>query len=253
VNDYLSSMLARQPGALKVAPNVTIYVNTHPEKLEENPLLRAKEIKSKQIFADATTGNVVARTGLQMEDGKITYASTRLKLVEGRISEVEMTFDDSPRVVASYVTSLDPIFTTIVPPEERMSGEQLKAVVERYFQGLTDHQPVAADYDERCDRYHSGQRVTNNARNSVEAGGPKNCFDANNGPRPWGPATNISVPLVDPVHGIVLGYTLLLYKNDNAPMYVCEIFKILNGKVRMIDNIAIKSPEMQAVRFPGLN
>ena len=249
MHEYLSKVLANQAKAVKVASNATIYVNTHSSKLEDNPLLRAKHIKSKQVFADPVTGNVVARTGLEMNDGKVAYASTRLKVVHGGITELEMTFDDSPRVVASYVTFLDPIFTTIVPPDERMSREQLKAVVERYFQGLTDHQPIAADYDERCDRYHSGQRVTNNARNTVEGGGPKNCFDANNGPRPWGPATNISVPLVDPEHGIVLGYTLLLYKDDNASMYVCEVFKILDGKVRMIDNIAIKSPEMQAVSF----
>src|SRR3974390_3078088 len=157
MHEYLSKMLANQANAVKVASNATIYVNTHSSKLEDNPLLRAKHIKSRQVFADPVTGNVVARTGLDMNDGKVAYASTRLKVVHGGITELEMTFDDSPRVVASYVTFLDPIFTTIVPPDERMSREQLKAVVERYFQGLTDHQPIAADYDERCDRYHSGQ------------------------------------------------------------------------------------------------
>jgi hypothetical protein len=181
MNDYLSKMLAHQTGAIRLAPNAMVYVNSHPIGLNEVPMGRAKEIKSKQIFSDPVSGNVVARTGLEMDDGKIAYASTRLKIIGGTITQIEMSFDDSQRVVPSYVTFLDPVMTTVVPPEKRMSRDELKAIIERYFQGLTDHQPVAADYDDRCDRYHSGQRVTNNQRNSVEGPGPKNCFEANNG------------------------------------------------------------------------
>lgn len=47
----------------------------------------------------------------------------------------------------------------------------------------------------------------------------------------------------------MIGYTLLLYKSDNAPMYVAEVFKILDGKIRMVDNIGLKAEEMQAVPF----
>ena len=270
MNDYLSKMLARDSSAIKIRPNATIYVNTHLSKLEENPLLHAKQIKSKQIFTDPITSNVVARTGLEMDDGKIAYASTRLKIVDGAITQVEVSFDSSNRVVASYVTFLDPLMTTIVPPEERQSRAELEAIIERYFQSLTDHIGVPGDYDDRCDRYHSGQRVTNNSRNTVEGAPPMpstgspptdgptspkgpmpamTCFTSINGPRPWGPATNIRIPVVDPEHGIVIGYTLLLYKGDSAPMYVSEVFKILDGKIRMIDNMGLKAEGMQEVHF----
>ncbi len=77
----------------------------------------------------------------------------------GTITHVETSFDDSPNVVPSYVTFLDPLMTTIVPANERMSRAELKVVVERYFQALTDHKPLASDFDDRCDRYHSGQRA----------------------------------------------------------------------------------------------
>ena len=288
MEDFLAKTTAHQTGSIKVAPDAMIYVNTHPVRLDEIPLTRVKEIKSKQIFADAVTGNVLAHTGLEMEDGRITYAGTRLKIVGQTITQVEVSFDDSKRVVASYVTFLDPLMTTIVPPDQRQSRAELKAIIERYFQSLTDHVGIPADYDDRCDRYHSGQRVTNNPRNSVEGppmpppgsgpapgsvpqgGGtpssgsapppgavpprgpmpPMTCFTSINGPRPWGPATDIRIPIVDPEHGIVLGYTLLLYKNDNAPMYVSEVFKILDGKIRMIDNIGLKAEGMQDVHFP---
>lgn len=250
MEDFLAKTVGHRASEIKIAPDALIYFNTTPGKLEDNPLARAKAIRSKQIFADGESANVVARTGVEMEDGKIAYASTRLKIAGGTITQVETSFDGSQRVVASYVTFLDPVMTTIVPEKERMSRAELKALIERYFQGLSDHQPVAADYDDRCDRYHSGQRITNNARNTVEASAGGSCYQSNVGNKPWGPATDIHIPLIDPEHGIVVGYTLLLYQNNSAPMYVSEMFKVLNGKVRQIDNIGLKAEGLKPVKFP---
>ena len=250
MNDYLEKVISHRTTEIKIAPDALVFFNTHAGTLDQNPLLRVKEVKSRQVFCDPETGNVVARTGVEMEDGKIAYASSRLKIVRGTITQVETSFDNSPRVVPSYVTFLDPLMTTVVPANERMSRAELKAIVERYFQALTDHKPVAADYDDRCDRFHSGQRVTNNARNTVEGGGPATCYTSILGDRPWGPATDIRIPLVDTEHGIVVGYTLLLYKNDNKPMYVSEVFKILQGKIRNIDNIGLKSEDNKPMNIP---
>lgn len=249
MDNVLAKFLAHRTNEIRVSRKVQIYVNTHASTLEDVPLIRVKDIESKQIFADSTTGNVVARTGVKLSDDKIAYASTRLKVDGGLITEMEVSFDDSDRVVQSYVTFLDPLMTTIVPPEKRNSREELKAIIERYFQSLTDHSALASDFDERCDRYHSGQRITNNPSITVESNRTMTCYTAVEGPRPWGPATNIHMPLVDTEHGIVVGYTLLLYKNDNAPMYVSEVFKILGGKIRMIDNIGLKAEGMQPVPF----
>jgi hypothetical protein len=249
MDDVLEKFLTHRTNEIKVAPNVQIYVNTHASRLEDVPLLRVKEIKSKQVFSDSVTGNALARTGVEMSDGAIAYASTRLEIAGGEITQIEISFDDSSHVVPSYVTFLDPLMTTIVPPEKRSSREELKATIERYFQSLTDHTALAADFDERCDRYHSGQRITNNPSITIESNHPMTCYTAVVGPRPWGPATNIHIPLVDAQHGIVAGYTLLLYRNDNAPMYVSEVFKILDGKIRMIDNIGLKAAGMQPVPF----
>lgn len=85
-----------------------------------------------------------------------------------------------------------------------MSRPELMAIIVRYFQVWTDKKPPASDYDGRCDRYHSGQRITNHARNTVEQTGAMTCYKASLGNRPWGPATDIHIPLVDPEQGIVM-------------------------------------------------
>lgn len=250
MDEYLAKVVGRRFGGTRLSADALIFVNTRPAALDENPLGRAKAIRSKQIFCDPESGNVVARMGVELEDGKIAYASTRLKIAGGTITQVETSFDDGPRVVASYVTDLDPLMTSVVPASERMPRAELKAIVARYFQALTDHKPEPADFDDGCERYHSGQRITNNAGNTVEEGRAVTCYSSLGGNPPWGPATDIHIPLVDPEHGIVVGYTVLLYQNNTPPMYVSEVFKILGGKIRFIDNIGLKQEGIEAMNFP---
>jgi hypothetical protein len=203
------------------------------------------------MFADPVTGNVVARAGVELNNGRAAYLSTRLRVLpSGTITDVELSADTTSRVVAAYVFALDPRYSEVLPPEQRMSRDSLEALARRYFIGLTDHRPVAEDYDDRCDRFHSGQRVTNTTTNTVEGGPPRTCFGSNNGDRPWGPAIEQRFPIVDPERGIVLGLTLLLYpKSPNQQrMYVSELFKVVNRKVVQIDNIGLM---MQGVPTTG--
>jgi hypothetical protein len=169
------------------------------------------------------------------------YIGTRLKVANGKITEVEINFDDGPRVNIKNLVPYDPIFNTIVPPEERSTREQLERIITSYFKGLTDHQPIQADYDPRCDRYHSGNRVTHNPRNGVEdsSGGDIGCYESNLGPKPWGPATEVRIGLIDPERGIVIGYAILYYGDSPRRMQINEVFKILDGRLRMVDNIGM--------------
>ena len=138
---------------------------------------------------------------------------------------------------AAISTRGEPTF--IVPPEARATRGQLERIITDYFQGLTDHKPAEADYDPRCDRYHSGNRVTYNARNGVEESGDVGCYESNLGPKPWGPATEVRIGLIDPERGIVIGYAILYYGDSPRRMQINEIFKILDGRIRMVDNIGL--------------
>jgi hypothetical protein len=56
---------------------------------------------------------------------------------------------------------------------------------------------------------------------------------------------------VDSEHGIVIGFTILLYSDNTPPIYVSEVFKILQGKIRQIDNIGLKKEGVKAMNFPN--
>jgi hypothetical protein len=54
-----------------------------------------------------------------------------------------------------------------------------------------------------------------------------------------GPATEVRIGLIDPERGIVIGYAVLYYSDSPRRMQINEIFKILDGRIRMVDNIGL--------------
>jgi hypothetical protein len=236
---FNADILAHTTGNIALAPNVQIRENTKAITLADSKWLGVKKILSAGVYADAVKGNVIEHVTAEASARRAVYIGTRLKLADGKITEIEINFDDRPDVNVKNLVPYDPIFNTIVPPEERATREQLERIITSYFQGLTDHTPIEAEYDPRCDRYHSGNRVTHNARNGVENSGDVGCYESNLGPKPWGPATEVRIGLVDPERGIVIGYAILYYGDNPRRMQINEIFKILNGRIRMVDNIGL--------------
>jgi|SRR5580704_9646817 hypothetical protein len=179
------NMLAHTISKIPLAPAAEIRENTKAISLDASKWSTIKQIHSEGVFADPVLGNVIEHVAAETDTEKIVYIGTRLKVVDGKITEVEINFDDGPQVNAKNLIPYDPMFNTIVPEGERSTREQLERIINSYFQGLTDHKPIQADYDPRCDRYHSGNRVTHNARNGVENSGEVGCYESNLGPKPW--------------------------------------------------------------------
>ena len=253
MSDFLAAMAGKQRRAIPLAEDAEIRENTKLVKLDGTAWTLVKAIRSVMTFADPVTGNVVSRAGVELGEGKAGYISTRLKVAaSGRVTDVELSSDVSPRVVAAYVWNLDPQFTAVLPPERRMTRIALEALGRRYFQALSSHQPAAADFDDsRCNRFHSGQQITNAGTNTVEGGPPRTCVTSMEGNRPWGPATEQRLPVVDAERGIVFGVTLLHYPKspDQSVMYVSEVFKVVAGKIVKIDNIGLMMRGIETIGF----
>jgi hypothetical protein len=235
---FNGNMLARTPNKVPLASTAHIRENTKAITLAESRWSAVMKIRAEGVYADAVTGNVIEHVAAETDTGKIVYIGTRLKVADRKIIEVEINFDDRPNVNAKNLIPYDPVFHTLVPQEQRATRAQLERIITSYFQGLTDHQPIEADYDVRCDRYHSGNRVTHNARNGIENSGDVGCYESNLGPKPWGPATEVRIAAIDPDRGIVVAYAILHYANGRR-MQINEVFKILDGRIRLVDNIGL--------------
>jgi len=252
MSGFLKAMTTGVADSLPLAETAEIRENGKVVSIGETAWKEVKGIRSVMTFADPVTGNVVSRAGVELAGGKPGYMSTRLKIApDGRVTDVELSADTSARVVAEYVWKLDPLFSSVLPSEQRLTRIELEALARRYFHALSTHVPVAADFDPSCDRYHSGQRITNAARNTVEGGPPRTCASSMEGNPPWGPATEQRFPVVDEEHGVVVGITLLHYpKLPNHPkMYVSEVFKVVGGRIVKIDNIGLMLQGVSTLGF----
>ncbi len=246
--DFKLSVLAKKP--VQLADNAEVRENMELTTVERSAWKDVKAIKSSMVFSDTVTGNVISRDGVELLDGKPGYISTRLRVgpsrtevVDGKplassgITEVEIS-SDLTQANADYVWHLPPILTAVVPEGERSSREALDALAHRYLQMLTDHKGIAADFDDaRCNRFHSGNQITNVERKWPEGLGVRTCFTSIDGPKPWGPAVEQRFPVIDVERGIVVGITLLLYSNQ--VMYVTEISKVEKGRIVHIDNLGL--------------
>jgi hypothetical protein len=252
MDSFRASMAAGQPGSVPLAPDAEVRENTKLVSLDETAWKHVRSVRSVVSFADPVTGNVVSRAGVELSDGKPGYLSTRLKVARARrITDVEISADTSTRVVGSYVWNLDPHLEAVLPADQRLSRVDLEALGRRYFHSLSTHHAVAADFDAGCNRFHSGQQVTNVARNTVEGAGARTCASSLEGTPPWGPATEHRFPVVDPERGIVFGVALLHYPSlPNEPkMYVSELFKVVGGRIVKIDNIGLMMEGVETLGF----
>ena len=95
---FNAAMLGHVPGKIQVASDVRIRENTKAIALADSKWMGVTKILSQGVYADPTLGNVIEHVTAQTADAKAVYIGTRLKVVDGKIREVEINFDDSDRV-----------------------------------------------------------------------------------------------------------------------------------------------------------
>jgi len=134
---FNANMLAHTAEKIPLAPNVQIRENTKAITLADSKWSGVKKILSEGVYADAIKGNVIEHVAAETAGGKAVYVGTRLKVADGKITEVEINFDDRPDVNVKNLVPYDAFFNTIVPAEERATREQLERIITSYFQGLT--------------------------------------------------------------------------------------------------------------------
>jgi len=117
---FNANMLAHTPNKIPLASGVQIRENTKAIVLADSRWAAVTKIRSEGVYADAVQGTVIEHVAAETEPGKTVYIGARLKVVDSKITEVEMNFDDRPNVNAKNLIPYDPVFNTLVPPEQRV-------------------------------------------------------------------------------------------------------------------------------------
>lgn len=257
---YFAAMAARDPGKAPVAPNVKLTQNTRPIALGQGVWETVKGVRGYKLFVtDPTAGQVALYTVVDGTErpGLLTL---RLKVEGRRLTEIESVYVGIGQTGFGSVdnlTTVDPVWTAVVPPAQRRSRTEMIDIANRYFEtlekNLVDHVPFTTD----CLRVENG--MTTAGRSGAPGLAGLGCRENVNHPM-WNYITQIAPRrhlVVDEERGLVSGmymfrhggteptYTLPsgeVVKHSEAMLrrqavVISELFKIQDGRIRRIEAV----------------
>jgi len=222
------------------------------------------------VAADPITGNV-AWYGIVEEHGQPAYYAMRLRVVDGKVAEVEAVIRRkgySGPFADPAKDSHDPAFAEAVPPGERLSRAALIKLADGYFSTLQNNDgTLHTSFDRECARQENGTSTTGG---SSATGGAQGCeAQFKLGMFHFSEAVRARRYFIaDPEHGVVVaaGYIdhparMTSFKLSDgttrqspvlAPnsLGLMEMFKIKNGHIYRVEAVFTDLPYGMSAPWP---
>jgi hypothetical protein len=245
-NQYLEAMLAHNPAALRVSPDLKATENGKLLKLGDGLWKTAKGIPFRQAFADPPTGQAGFFGVVAEESGERALFVLRLRVRRRDIREVETLVARKGAhnlFNPEALTAPNPIFDATVADPDRTAREGLIGVANSYFDGIEAHQASGIPFHPDCNRRENGVLVTNTAPRwmSCAASIPAVSYISKVRSRRF--------PIVDEARGLVLAAVHFdIPAGPPAPgngprsVLLYELFKIESGRIRDIEAFLMNAP-----------
>jgi hypothetical protein len=166
INQYLEALAKNDPSGLPLANKVKYVENNQELKVGDGTWKTVTGLGVyRHYFADLMTGQSAVICVVE-ENGKKVIFNLRLKISNGKISEIESLVVRDNMGAENYEKrgQPPPVFLTTVPEEHRKPRERLIATANLYFSGMVRNDPNG-DYSffaDGCNRMENG-RITTNA------------------------------------------------------------------------------------------
>ena len=248
VLEYAEAVTGNDPAAVLSAPDVRVTCNGSLSEIGKSPIWGSpRRIPYRQTFVDPETrsavffGIITNTTTVHAGFGEEWWLyAVRLKTNGEAVTEVEEIINAN--TFAHYETKPwemrpNAVFGQVLPEDERLGSEDLKAVVEAYWNAVersVDGHQVPFHPD--AVRRECGT-VTTDAKNFPNSARGDFINVSNVGWR-WDVA-NRRYPVVDVTRGVVVSFADLRMSGgtnpDFLPCIVAEAFKIENGLIKALD------------------
>jgi hypothetical protein len=166
VDRYLAALVAHDPAGLPLNPDVKFTENTaRLEVGSEGLWVGASEVPTgPRIYAIDVGAGEAGFYGVMKERGKPLLLALRLKLVNGKITEIEHVLARTLREDAlANLAKSRPEFSADVAPAERLPRERMVAIADSYFEALEHADGKLAPFADDCVRRENGGQTTHNA------------------------------------------------------------------------------------------
>lgn len=165
VDKYLAALIAHKPSAAPFAADARFTENHQPLKIGQGSWKTVDGLGTyKHYLADPQSGQV-GFIGTVREHGLPAFVDLRLKVVGGKITEAESFVIRDQGAFTRYEALAKPEQTwfDVVPPEQRMSRDDMVRTVNKYFSAMS-HSDGRADYSffhPDCNRIEHALKTTN--------------------------------------------------------------------------------------------
>ena len=268
---YTTAMVTQKPETVSWAPRVRFTENSVPMMIGDALWGSSRKKSTTPLYiTDVTTGTVVWY-GVVYEHDQPSYLAARLKVEDGRISEVESAVSrkQGPGPFADAAAfQLDPLLDQVLTPALRQPRERMEDLVEGYYstKQLNDGS-LFTKFDDACVRRENGLDVTDGVGNSAvvapaKATGVKGC-EAQFKLGLYKPVDRVRsrrMLAVDEERGLVVATAFSDFELDK-PRYTTtdgtiretqdkspsaregiDIFKIRNGKIVRVESVSVYQP-----------
>lgn len=277
VDQYIAAMVKHDATGLPIAPGYKYTENTAAVEIGDGLWVGASEAPNFKIYGLDPVAGQAGIFCVMKEFGKPVIVSIRLRVQDGKITEIEhiVRRDPRPEGMPNLVTPR-PGFLETVPASERTPREEMRRIANAYFDTILQNNGKLAPFADDCERHENGVQTTTNKTLPEKGpdGGPLSptmakllalgC-EASMNTGSWVYITKIEPrrPLiVDEEKGIVFAYPMFFHRGkvrsmkivgvpgvDTLPisfgpinMEACAVFKIRGGKIHEIEAMGFLLP-----------
>lgn len=209
------------------------------------------DIDTQQVAMIGTVKENMANNGVNDDKGNNVAVAIRLKIVDGKITEIEQlairppvqlggrgggAAPTAPSTADRVAAMKEPnaIFSQVIPENERASREDLINTANYYFTGLARHDGNGYyPFTEGCVRFENGVVTTDD------------CLKQFTGHSLDGIVSRIRdrrFVAVDRERGIVFAFGFFDHYRINWTWQLAELFKIEKGKIRRVEAVFQQAP-----------
>jgi len=156
ITQYRTALLNHDPKALPLAEGARYTENGVEIPLGEALWVTVTGLGDyRHDFADPTTGEVATLASF-VENGTPGLMSLRLKVVDRKITQIEVILNRGARL-AAHMPPIDPLWDKVEPASSRLTRDQLRTAAEGYMKAVSQGNGALAPFDEQtCIRFENG-------------------------------------------------------------------------------------------------
>jgi hypothetical protein len=164
VDQYLAAVVRHDPAGLPLSPGVRFTENTAEIRIGDGLWVSASEAPTTfKIYAVDPASSQVAFYGVMKELNKPLIIALRLKVINGKITEIEhvLARNMRPDRMQNLITPR-PGLLADVSDSDKTSREVMLSAADSYFESIEQGKGSIAPFADDCGRHENGGQTTHN-------------------------------------------------------------------------------------------